>query len=803
MFKNYLKLTFRNLLKHKVFSLINIAGLAIGIACSILIILFVTFELSYDKFHHKADRIYRLAVRALIGDTKIKQTFSSAITFKMLLQDFPEIQQGVKFLNIRNAIVNLDEKVFYESDVLAVDANFFDVFSFRLVKGSPGTVLSQPNSVVITEEIAYKYFGEKNVVGKILKIEFPEIPGIRDFEITGISENVPGNSHFRYNLLISSASFPDALNNTGWTTNIFISYILLKEGASRKELEAKLPEFTRKYMGGDRFDQWVARGNYWEYFLQPLTEIHLHSDLSGEFEPNGSAAYVYIFLVVAVFILLIACINFMNLTTAKSAARAKEVGLRKVVGSSRSNLVKQFLGESIIISFIALALAIVLVECLLPVYSNFIGRQLEIHYFDNFIVIPSLFALALLVGLLSGSYPAFFISAFKPVSVLKGKLKEGAKSSWLRNTLVIFQYSISIILIIGTTVVYKQLSFIQNERLGFDKEHVIVIKNPQALSGNINPFKEKLLQYPGVQKVSISHDVPGKGTMNIGFGAEEVKEGLPLNLYCCDPGFKDVMKLEMAQGRFFSHDYPTDSSAVIINEAALKVLGYDHPINKKLNDWLDPQGTFHVIGVVKDFHYESMHQKVRPMGLFFLNGTYKWPPNYISVRLNPGNVSQTIQRIENTWSAFSPKLPLEYSFLDEDYDRLYKNEQQTQQLFMVFSFLAIFIACLGLLGLASFMAQQRTKEIGIRKALGATVNHIAVMLSKDFTKWVLLANLAAWPVAYLAMHKWLQDFAYRIEISWWMFVFAGVLAFIIALLTVSFQVVRAARKNPVDSLQYE
>jgi putative ABC transport system permease protein len=799
MFKNYLKLTFRNLLKHKVFSLINITGLAIGIACSILIILFVTFELSYDKFHQKADRIYRLAMKASIGNTKIKQIRSSAMTFKTLLQDFPEIEQGVKFLDFSNIIVETDEKVFYESDAIAVDGNFFDVFSFPLVKGSPKTVLNRPNSVVITKEIAGKYFGENKAVGKMLKIELPGDLGTLDFEITGISENVPDNSHFHYNFLISLASFPGFINEPEWTAHNFIAYFVLKDGNSRKELEAKFPAFTRKYMGGDKFDQWVAKGNSWEYFLQPLTEIHLNSELGGEID----AAYVYIFLVVAVFILLIACINFMNLTTAKSAARAKEVGLRKVAGSSRSNLVKQFLGESIIISFIALALAIVIVECLLPAYSNFIGRPLEIHYFDNFIVIPSLIALALLVGLLSGSYPAFFISAFKPVSVLKGKLKEGAKSSWLRNSLVIFQYSISIILIIGTTVVYKQLNFIQNEKLGFDKEHVIVIKNPRALSGNINPFKEKLQQYPGVQNVSISHDVPGKGSMNIGFGAEEVKEGLPLNLYCCDPEFKDVMKLEMAQSRFFPRDYPTDSSAVIINEAALKVLGYDQPINKKLNDWLDPQGIFHVIGVVKDFHYESMHQKVRPMGLFFLNGTYKWPPNYISVRVNPGNISQTVQWIENTWDAFSPKLPLEYSFLDEDYDRLYKSEQQTQQLFMVFSFLAIFIACLGLLGLASFMAQQRTKEIGIRKALGATVNQITVMLSKDFTKWVLLANLAAWPVAYLAMHKWLQDFAYRIEISWWMFVFAGVLAFIIALLTVSFQVVRAARKNPVDSLQYE
>jgi putative ABC transport system permease protein len=803
MLKNYLKLTFRNLLKHKVFSLINITGLAIGIACSILIILFVTSELSYDKFHHKAGRIYRLAVRALIGDTKIKQTYSSAITFKMLLQDFPEIEQGVKFYNLRNRIVHTGEKVFYESDVFAVDANFFDVFSFPLVKGSPGTVLSRPNSVVITKKIASKYFGENNAVGKMLKIEFSGNPGTLDFEITGVSENVPGNSHFHYNFLISLVSFPDVINNPGWTANNFISYFVLKEGSSRKELEAKLPEFTRKYMGGDKFDQWVAKGNYWEYYLQPLTEIHLHSDLSGEIEPNGNAAYVYIFLLVAVFILLIACINFMNLTTAKSAARAKEVGIRKVVGSSRSNLVKQFLGESIITSFIALALAIVIVESLLHTYSNFIGRQLEIHYFDNFIIIPSIIGLALIVGLLSGSYPAFFLSAFRPVSVLKGKLKEGIKSSWLRNILVIFQYSISIILIIGTIVVYKQLIFIQNERLGFDKEHVIMVKNPQALGGNIGPFKEKLLQYSSVQNVTISHRVPGKTLNNIGFGAEEVKENFTLNLCCCDPDFKDVMKLEMAQGRFFSRDYPTDSSAVIINEAALKVFGWDQPLNKKLHDWSNPRNIFHVIGVVKDFHYESMHQKVRPMALLFLKGTYKWPANYISVRVNPGNISQTIQLIENTWEAFSPKLALAYSFLDEDYDRLYKNEQQTHQLFIVFSFLAIFIACLGLLGLASFMAQQRTKEIGIRKALGATVHHITVMLSKDFTKWVLLANLMAWPVAYLAMHKWLQDFAYRIEISWWMFVFAGVLAFIIALLTVSFQVLKAARKNPVESLQYE
>jgi putative ABC transport system permease protein len=803
MLKNYLKLTFRNLLKHKGFSIINISGLAIGIACSILIMLFVASELSYDKFHHKGDRIYRLAVRALIGNTKIKQTYSSAITFKMLLQDFPEIQEGVKFLNLNNIIVKTDERVFYESNVCAVDANFFNVFSFPLVKGNSETVLHKPNSIVITKEIASKYFGDNHAVGKMLKIELPGSLGTLDFEITGISENVPDNSHFHYNALISLSSFPDVINNPGWTDNNFVTYIVLKEEASRKGLEAKLPEFTRKYMGGDKFDKWVAKGNYWEYFLQPLSGIHLHSDLSGEFEPNGNASYVYIFMVIAVFILLIACINFMNLTTAKSAARAKEVGLRKVVGSSKSKLVKQFLGESIIISFIALALAIVLVEILLPFYSNLIGRSIEIHYFDNFTIIPLLIALALFVGLLSGSYPAFFLSAFKPISILKGKLKKGVKSIWLRNTLVIFQYSISIVLIIGTIVVYKQLIFLQNEKLGFDKEHVIVVKNPQALGENIVPFKEKLLQHSDIQHVSISHRIPGKTLNNIGFGAEEVNENFTLNLCCCDPDFKDVMKLEMAEGRFFSRNFPTDSSAIILNEAALKLFGWSEPINKKLNDWGNPRNIFHVIGIVKDFHYESMHQKVRPMGFLFLNGSYKWKPNYISVRVNPGNISHTLQSIEKTWDAFSPKLPLEYSFLDEDYNRLYKNELQTRQLFIIFSFLAIFIACLGLLGLASFMAEQRTKEIGIRKALGATVNHITLMLSKDFTLWVLLANLVAWPIAYLSMHQWLQDFAYRIKISWWMFVFAGILTFIMALITVSFQVLRAAKKNPMESLQYE
>ncbi len=804
MIRNYLKIALRNFKKHVGYSFINVTGLAIGMACSILIILYVNYELSFDKFHEKADSIHRLAVRASIGDTKINQTFSSAITFQKLLEDFPEIETGVKFLGIDPIPVSLDDRIFYESKVFAVDSVFFDVFTFPLIQGDPKTALAQPNTMVVSQNTALKYFRDIDVVGKVLSIDLTSWDlGKIDFEITGVSENVPDNSHFHYDMLVSSESFPSMINNTGWTSNNFISYVVLKPGTSKADLGEKLKDFTRKYMGGEQFDAWVAKGNFWEYYLQPITEIHLNSDLNGEFEANGNATYVSIFSVISVIILLIACINFMNLATAKSSLRAKEVGLRKVVGSSRNKLVCQFLSESVLLSFISLALGLLIVEGLLPWYRNLIGCQLQIHYFDNYFVIPSLVVLGLIVGIISGSYPAFFLSSFKPINVLKNKAGDSKSSSWLRNSLVIFQFAISIFLIIGTLTIYEQLKYFQNIKLGFEKEQVLVVSNPGALGSNITPLKETLRKHSNIADVSGSNTLPGKSFSNIGFGAEGIDESFTLNRYVCDYDFLNTLKLEMAQGRFFSRDFGTDSSAAILNEKAAELLGWEDAIGKKINNWSKNRGNFTVVGVVKDFHYESLHQQIRPMALFLSGGYYTSTESYISVRLNTENIAETIKYVENTWNNFAPNKPFEYSFLDEDYSNLYTNEQQTRKLFTIFSFLAMFIACLGLFGLASFIADRKTKEIGIRKVMGASVSNIVLHFSNEFTKWVLLANIIAWPVSWFVMDKWLQNFSYRIDIGWWMFILSGVLALTIAVLTVSYQAIKAAVANPVESLRYE
>ena len=805
MIKNYLKIALRNIRKHKGTSLINIAGLAIGIACSILIILFVTYERSYDRFHDKADRIYRLAVKASVGDTKINQTYSSSETFRRLLLDFPEIEKGVKFLNLGRTPVVLGEKTFYESRFYAVDSTFYDIFTFPLIHGNPETVLTEPNTMVVSRDTALKYFGDTDIIGKTLGADFSYGLGRIDFQITGVSENVPDNSHFHYDLLVSSASFPDIINNTGWSSNNFITYLLLQEGTSKAWFDEKLKEFTRRHTGPERYDAALARGDFWEYFLQPITDIHLNSDLNGEFEANGNKTYVFIFSVISVIILLIACINFMNLSTAKSSLRAREVGLRKVVGSSRNRLMRQFLSESVLLSFISLALGLVIVQILLPIYRNFIGRELHMRYFDNILIIPSLLVLGLAVGIISGSYPAFFLSSFKPISVLRGNTGSSKGSSFLRNLLVIFQFAISIFLITGTLVVFQQLKFFQNTRLGFDKEQVLVVSNPGALGSQVQPFKEALRKNSQIIHVAGSNTLPGRSFSNIGFGAEGVENSFTLNLCICDYNFLDTLKMEMVQGRFFLREFPTDSHAAVVNEQAAKLLGWEgeEPLGKKINNWARERGNFTVIGVIKDYHYESLHQEIRPQALFLIGGYYQRDESYISVRLNTQNVSETVKFVGNTWNDFAPGKPFEYSFLDRDYDNLYTNEQQTRSLFAVFSFLAIFIACLGLFGLAAFVADRKTKEIGIRKILGSSVTKIVNNLNKSFVKWVLIANLIAWPAAWYFMNNWLRNFAYRIELSWWMFVLAAVLALLVALLTVSFQTIKAALKNPADALRYE
>ncbi len=803
MLKSYIKVALRNLVKNKGFSIINIVGLATGIACSILIYLFVSHELSYDAFHEKSDRIYRLAVRASIGDTKIHQTYSSSLTFKHLLEDFPEIETGVKFLSMGRTPVKYGDNTFLEERFFAVDETFFDVFSIPLIHGDSQSVLANPNQIVITRDTALKYFETTNAVGRTLKIESPRGNEDIDAEITGVSENVPANSHFHYDLLLSSETFPDNINDPGFTSNNFISYFVLKEGASADWMNEKLKDFTRKYMGGEQFDAWVAKGNFWEFFLQPLTDIHLTSDLNGEFEANGNETYVVIFSLVSIIILLIACINFMNLSTAKSSLRSKEVALRKVVGSNKSRLVIQFLCESVFLSYISMAVGILAVIGLLPLYKRLIGKTIAFHFFDNPLALPLLLGLGLVVGVISGSYPAFFLSSFKPIAVLKTHSSTRRGGSWLRNMLVIFQFTISVFLIIGTMAVDRQLRYFQNKKLGFNKEQVLVIHNSGSLGDSITAFKEDLRKSSRIINVSGSNSLPGRSFNNRGFGAEGIDENFTLNLYVCDHDFAATLELELAQGRFFSKEFASDSHAAVINEKAAELLAWDNPIGKWINCSGRARDNFTVIGVIKDYHYESLHQEIRPMALFLSGGYFTNTERYISVHLNTDDLSESIRSIENTWNDFARNTPFEYSFLDQDFDNLYLNEKQTRKLFSFFSFLAISIACLGLFGLASYTADRRTKEIGIRKVLGASVINVISHLNRGFTRWVLIANLIAWPTAWFVMNRWLRNFAYRIELSWWMFALAAVLSLLTALMTVSFQTIKAALKNPIDSMRYE
>lgn len=797
MLKSYLTVAFRNILKYKAFSFINIIGLALGMASTILILLFVRYERSFDRFHEKANRIHRVAVRAMIGDTKIRQTATPAILTPTLLEHYPEVERSIRFQNsFEGVTVKTGDLAFNEYWVGSTDADFFKVFTFPLTAGDPETALKEPNTVVISETIAQKYFNGEKALNRILNIDG------RDFRVSGVMTDFPKNSHFHFDMLRSLNTYKNRIESTNWFNNSYCTYLLLKEGASAEAFEAKFPDLVRNYTAaGFDYDEWVARGNYWEYYLQSLTDIHLHSDLNGEFQANGNAAYVSASYLIALFILVIASVNYMNLATARSASRAREVGIRKVVGSTRGPLLRQFQAEALSASCLALILALVLVHALLPAFRALTSRALFMPYLEDPMVIPALIGLALVLGCASGAYPAFFLASVQPIAVLRGRYQSGAQSSHLRNTLVLIQFSISIFLVIGTLVVQRQTEFMRSQNLGFNKEHVVVLKTPDPLGERSQTFKDQLLTLPGVSAVSGSNTTPGRSFNNWGCRAEGREEGITLNMCICDDGFLETMGLEMAAGRFFSREFTTDKRALVLNEAAAHLIGWDDPIGKTIA--FDNDDIFTVIGVIKDYHYESLHHSVRPEALMPQPGIWGAQEDYISARIQPGDIPQTLGRIREVWDTFLKGIPLEYSFLDLDYDALYHNEERTGRIFTVFSALAIGIGCMGLLGLAAFAAEQKTREIGIRRVLGASIPGIMLLLSRDLIRWVALANLVAWPIAFFAMNSWLENFAYRISLGWIFFVFAGTLTLFIAWFSTSFQAYKAANTDPVLALKHE
>jgi putative ABC transport system permease protein len=799
MIRNYLKVAIRNLLKYRGYTFINILGLAVGIAASVLIFLYVTHEMSYDTFHEKADRAYRITADwSNQGDSRIHQLGTPFILAQTIRDKYPQVEAITQLSGpLGDVIIRYRDTAFKETDVFAAESSFFDVFSFPLLEGNPETSLNDPNMIVITRSLAQKYFGGEDPMGKT--IEMQALGQKEFFKVTGVMEDIPQNSHFRFDMLISMKTiYPEP--NLGWTWNNYATYVALQEGVTQGLMEEKLVEIDKVHCEGGR--EHIP----WIWTLEPITRIHLHSDLVTGNQPNGSMAYVRLFTGVAVLILLIAGINFVNLATARSARRAKEVGLRKVVGSQRKQLIQQFLGESVLLSLIALVFAVILIQVALPFYRNLTGKSMALPYFGNPFVIPGLLGLALGVGILAGLYPAFFLSSFQLTHVLKGSplAGRGRGALFLRNGLVVFQFAMSVLLIVGSLVIFQQLKYIKNQRLGFDKEHVVVIHNADTLGGQLEAYMERLKQESDVLGVTAVRSVPGRGTPNWGIGVEGVERERPLNMnfMTCDQDFADVLNIKMLEGRFMSRDFPSDVDAVVINKKAAEYFGIENPVGKKLRIWWTRKDLT-IIGIIDNFHFESLHRDVRSMGYLLPEAIDSARKPFLLVKISSRVTSDTISNLRKTWEFMSGGLPFEFTFLDDKVNILYENDNRAGRIVTLFSCLAIFVSCLGLFGLAAFVAEQRTKEIGVRKVLGAPLSNIMWLLTGQFVKWVVIANLIAWPVGYWLMNRWLEGFAFRASLSVWIFLVSGMAALTIAALTVSSQVIKAALANPAKSLKYE
>lgn len=806
MFKNYLKVALRNLWKNKAFSAINIIGLATGLAVCLLIVLYVINELAYDKYNVNADRIYRIDADIYFNNTQFTSATTPEPLGPTLMREFPHVEQMVRFNSQGDISIKKGAQTIQDQHAVFTDSTFFKVFSIHMIEGDPNTALNEPNSIVIDETAAKRYFNSTDVLGKTLYVD-----NSTNCKITGVIKDIPQQSHFHFSFLRPLMDTYRG-NANEWLSNNDQSYILVKPGVTQATIQADVDKVVKKYVYAELQSLFHAtpeemerQGNYFRFHLMPLTDIHLYSDKSYEFEANGNITYVYIFSLIAIFILLIACVNFMNLSTARSSNRAKEVGVRKVAGSLRSHLITQFLTESVLISFFSLLLAITLAALLLPLFNQLAGKEMHVSTLFSSWLLIALVSLVLLVGVIAGSYPAFYLSSFQPIDVLKGHIAKGFRNSWLRSSLVVFQFCISIILIIGTIVIYTQLNYLRSREIGYDREQVLILHNTWPLDKQIKSFRQELLKMPGVENATITSNLPTANNFNqngwFRDATLDANKAVVFTDFRVDENYIPTLGMQMAKGRNFSLDFPSDSAAVILNEAAVQLLGLKDPLNQLLYRPVDDAtkpGAFHIVGVVKDFNYSTMHDKVGPLIIEFgeNNGS-------IALRINSKNIPTLMRNVQAKWNSFVPGQPFNYTFMDADFNNVYKADQRTGKLFISFAVFAIFIACLGLFGLVTYAAEQRTKEIGIRKVLGANVGGIVTMLSKDFAKLVLIASLIAFPVGWLAMNKWLQGFAYRINISWWVFIVAGVGAIAIALITVSVQAIRAAVANPVRSLRTE
>jgi putative ABC transport system permease protein len=808
MIKNYLKTAYRSLLKNKGFTTINVLGLTLGIATCLLIVFYVMDELSFDRFNDNADRIYRVNNDIKFGGMENSYAVAPPPAAMALKADFPEVEQVTRLWSYGGVRVKKDNQIIPEDNVLFADSTLFSVFTLPMVDGNPAEALKAPNSIVINERTAKKYFNRTNVVGQSLTFDDNTL-----YKITGVIKDIPEQSHFKADILLSMAGLAGSRDG-GWLSNNFHTYILLKPGTDPKTLQAKFPTFLDRHAGPQvqsllhmDFKALEQTGSYFRFSLMPLTDIHLRSNSTGELMPGGSITYVYIFSAIALFVLILACINFMNLSTARSANRAREVGVRKVLGSPRRYLIAQFLTESVMVTLAGAILAVVVAWALLPLFNEISGKELAVSSRLVRMMVPILLVFVLVIGCLAGSYPAFFLSAFQPIDVLKGKLARGFKGGGLRSFLVVFQFSISIFLITGTLVVYNQLKFIRARDIGYNRDHVLIVKNVYGLGDQARSFKQQIKKMAGVDNATMTDNLPTATLMSAStFWKDrniDQKEAVHAQRWMVDEDYISTLGIKLQSGRDFSTQMPTDSSAIIINEAAAKLIGYTNPIDHLLYAPLDNElkhfGAYHIIGVIRDFNFRSLRESVTPLVLHFSEDR-----GALSVRIHGGaNIPAVLAQIRDKWKELSPNQEFTYSFMEEDFDAIYRAEQRMGKLFISFTSFAIIIACLGLFGLAAYAAEQRTKEIGIRKTLGAGVSTIVAMLSKDFIKLVVIAILISSPLAWLAMRKWLQGFAYREEMKWWVFALAGLGAVLIAFITISFQSIKAALTNPVKSLKAE
>ena len=783
MFINYLKITFRNLLRHKGYSFINIFGLAVGLACFILISMWIKDELSYDKFHTNIDRLYR--VNTITNTGKIISN-SSLRLGEELQTRYPEIEAYTNFIPWARSLLKYEDKIYDEQNIYLVNPSFFKMFSFDFVAGNPDDVLKDRYSIVITDETAKKYFGNDDPIGKQV---YSDVFG-RTFKVTAVVKKMSSNSTLQFNIAGSIELMPqqrmESWEFSGWT------YILLKKNVSEKSFNEKIKNFYKTFVDPE-----------WEVYpeLQNYGTLHLYE--TGE---PGLVKLVYIFSAVALFVLIIAFANFTNLSSARATKRALEVGVRKVIGANKKQLIIQFIGESIFISFISMIAAIVIVMLVLPSFNQFTGKSLEL--IDNNLLagVIVLLSLAILSGVIAGSYPAFVLSSFKPASVLKGKSGSNKTGLFFRRALTIGQFTISIGLIICTIVVSQQMNYIQEIDLGMDRDHIITMANNPELLKRFDTFKSELMQIPKVQDVSASATQPFDINQNIDINWQDHMNQEPrnMNYTMVDYDFLSTMGMTLVKGRTFSKEFATDSTeACLINETAASIMGFDNPIGKSIYfghpAFPEEKRNLKIVGVVKDFHSRSLHNPITP----FVFKMYRPWLFYIFIRLNPGEVKKAISDIERVTKKYAPEYPFDFAFLDDTYNKLYSVEIKTQSIFNSFAFIAIIVSCMGLFGLATFTAEQKTKEVGIRKVLGASVTSITGMLSGQFALWVLLANIIAWPVSYYILNNWLQDFVYRIDLTIWPFLLAGIIALLIAVITISFQLIKAAIANPVDSLKYE